>query len=332
MRILVLGGTAWLGSSVINRALARGHQVTALARGESGETPVGARFVSGDRRSTAGYDDLEGTFDAAIDVARDPLHVQTALDVLGDRVRHWVFVSSTSVYARPDTVGSDETAEVLPPLTGDWKPELYGAGKVACERLLTGVLGQQRTFVARSGLIAGPGDSTDRTGYWPLRFAHRATPDGRVLVPHSPDLATQVLDVRDLSAWLILAAEQGITGTHNASAPSITLAEHLATARQVAGYTSPLVPVDQEWLATHEVQPWAGPRSLPLWLPVPRYAGLMSHSVASALAAGLRIRPLTETLTDTLAWEVQRPADRQRAAGLTVDEERELIKLARRAS
>jgi nucleoside-diphosphate-sugar epimerase len=325
MSLLVLGGTAWLGREVAAAAVALGQDVTVLARGRSGAPPDHVEVVRADREAPGAYDAVrDADWDVVVDVARQPSQVASALAALGDRAAAWVFVSSVSVYAGEDVPGADETAELLAPHEADdegW--ETYGARKVAGERLVLDSVGD-RALVARSGLIAGPGDHTDRTGYWPLRFAHPADPDGAVLVPDSP-LLTQVLDVRDLAQWLVRAGLSRARGVVNASGPVVPLADHLAAARSVAGHTGALVPVDQDWLAGHEVAPWSGERSLPLWLPLPEYAGFMARSTAAAQALGLVARPLEDTLADTLAWELASGPGRPRKAGLSPTAERALL-------
>jgi nucleoside-diphosphate-sugar epimerase len=329
MSLLVLGGTAWLGREVVAAAREQGQEVTVLARGESGPPPPGVEVVRADRGDPAAYDTVrDRDWDMVLDVSRQPSHVDSALAALGRRAVSWVFVSSASVYAEADTPGDDETAELLPAHGADddgW--ETYGGRKVACERSVLDRVGD-RALVARSGLIAGPGDHTDRTGYWPLRFAHPASPDGSVLVPESP-VSTQVLDVRDLASWLVRAGLAGTTGVVNASGPVVPLGEHLAAAREVAGHRGDLVPVDQDWLAAHAVAPWSGPRSLPLWLPLPEHAGFMARSTTAAEERGLTSRPLSETLADTLAWELATGPGRARKAGLSCDDEVELVAAAR---
>lgn len=329
MEILVLGGTAWLGQEIAKAALAAGHDVTALARGASGPVPDGVRHVVADRTARDAYDAVAGRdWGAVLDVARQPSHVRSAVRALGSRAGSWVFVSSASVYAAHSTVGADETAELLPADDEDdegW--DTYGQRKVACERAVLDAI-PDRVLVARSGLLAGPGDHTDRTGYWPLRFAHPAAPDGAVLVPDSA-LLTQVLDVRDLAAWLVHAAERGERGVVNASGPVVPLADHLATARRVAAHHGPLVPVTQEWLTEHGVHSWSGERSLPLWLSLPEHAGFMARDTSAAERAGLAARPLESTLADTLAWEMRQGPGRPRRAGLAPDDEVALIRAAR---
>lgn len=323
MRLLVLGGTAWLGSRIVADALARGHDVTALARGESGDAPAGARFVRADRTAPGAFDGLTGDWDAVIDVARQPGQVRAAVAALAPRAAHWVFVSTASVYADPSIVGGDESRDVVEPPAGDEMTDMseYGAAKVACERAVLDALGD-RAHVARVSLIGGPGDRSGRGVYWPWRFAHPSTPDGRVLVPAAAH-PVQLLDVRDLAAWTLDAAEARASGIADVGGETHTLAEHLAVARQVAGGTSIPVPVDDAWLEAHEVQPWAGPRSLPLWLP-PEVVGLNASSTARAVSLGLRRRPLAETLADTLAWREQHP-ELPLGAGLSDDEERALL-------
>lgn len=325
----MLGGTAWLGREIVRAARAQGHEVTVLARGAAGPPPEGASFVAADRNSPTAYDAVRGRdWDAVVDVSRQPSQVRSAVAALGGRSAHWAFVSSCSVYAAHDTPGADETAALLPAHPGDdegW--QTYGGRKVACEQaVLDGIPG--RALVARSGLIAGPGDPTDRTGYWPLRFARPAAADGTVLVPDSP-LSTQVLDVRDLASWLVAAAAAGAAGVVNAGGPTVSLRDHLDTARTVAGHRGPVLPVSPGWLRAQGVEPWSGPRSLPLWLPLPEFAGFMDRSSAPARLLGLRCRPLARTLEDTLSWELRRGPDHDRGAGLSPSEERELQRLAR---
>ena len=331
MRILVLGGTAWLGSEVAREAQGRGHEVTALARGESGPAPAGVTLVRADRARPDAYDSVRGQrWDGVIDVSRQPGHVRSALVALADQAGHWVFVSSCSVYAAHDTPGADESAALLPALDAEEATlETYGEGKVACEQAVLAAMGPEHSLVARSGLIGGPGDRSGRTGYWPLRFARPATEDGTVLVPDSPAQATQLVDVRDLAAWLVDAVEHQTSGVFNAASAVLPLAEHLATARAVAGHQGPLQLVSPQWLTDHEVQEWAGERSLPLWLNTPGWEGFGARDTSAARAAGLRIRPLADTLADILAWELQEGPDRPRRAGLSASDERALVDAAR---
>jgi nucleoside-diphosphate-sugar epimerase len=328
MRLLVLGGTAWLGRCVAATALERGHDVTCLARGESGEAAEGITFLQADRDEPGAYDEAAGhEWDAVIDVARQPGHVRCAVEALAGCSRTFAFVSSASVYADDDTPGADESAPVKAALEGDVMETMdsYGEAKVACEQHVLRGYGPDRSLIVRAGLIGGPGDVSDRTGYWPLRFSRPVSDDGRVLVPDVPDLSTQVLDVRDLALWLVESAASGRSGTFNAMGDPWPLPVHLEVAREVAGHTGPLAEVDQEWLLAHDVEPWMGKRSLPLWLPLPDYAGFGARSTAAARAAGLEPRPLGETLVDALTWEVETGPDRTRKAGLSADDELALL-------
>jgi len=333
MRLLVLGGTAWLGRTVVEHALEHGHQVTCLARGESGSVPAGAAHLRANRDRSDAYDAGAGSeWDAVVDVARQPGQVRAAARALADRAAHTVLVSSASVYADHATPGQDESAPVLPALEAEAMETMdtYGQAKAACEQHVLAAFGRDRSLVVRACLIAGPGDTSGRTGYWPLRFARPVADDGSVLVPDAPDLGTQVIDVRDLASWIVSAASARTAGVLNAMGPTMPLAEHLAVARDVAGHEGPLVAVDQEWLLAHDVTPWAGERSLPLWLPLPAYAGFATRDSSAAHRAGLTARPLMKTLADTLEWELAEGPGRARPAGLPDDVERDLLRRATR--
>ena len=223
------------------------------------------------------------------------------------------------MYADHRAPGQDESAPLLDPLDGDVMESMavYGQAKVACEQHVQRVFGPEHALVARVGLIGGPGDPFDRSGYWPLRFARPAAADGAVLVPDAPGLATQLIDVRDLATWLVEAAARQVSGSYNVAGPTLTLADHLQVARQVAGHSGPVVPVDEQWLTDHGVQPWMGERSLPLWLDDPEWLGFNARDTRAAQAAGLVTRPLAETLADTLDWELTADPGRVRLAGLT---------------
>lgn len=322
MDLLVLGGTAWLGGQVARAAVARGHAVTVLARGRAGSPPPGVSFVAADRSSAQAYP--PGRFDAVVDVARDPQLVATAQEALAGRVGHWVFVSSCSVYADQSSPGDDEQAALLPPSADAYTDEQYGEAKVRCERLVIDGMGADHCLIARSGLITGPGDATDRTGYWPLRLAHPGGDDGAVLVPDVPEQPVQWVDVRDQADWLVAAAEGGLTGIFDVAGAAIRFADYLAAVREVVGHRGAIVPADPVWLAARDVEPWAGPRSLPIWLPED-FAGMLGRRCERVAAAGFTQRPLAETIADTLAWEVATGPGRARRAGLSAHDERELL-------
>lgn len=324
MRILVLGGTAWLGRTAAVAAVRAGHEVVCLSRGRSGPPAPGTLWVSGDRDSASGYASVpDGRFDTVIDVARDPQHVRTAIEALGARVGHWIFVSSINAYADDVTTGQDEGSPTHAPLAEGtpWTPEAYGPGKVACEQALTGAFGAAGVSVVRPGLIGGPGDPTGRTTYWPHRFARPAAADGTVLVPDVAEQPMQVLDVRDLARWLVVLAQQQRALLADAVGADSSVGEQFDVAAAVAGHTGPRAHRRGQWLLDHGVQHWMGPRSMPLWLPMPEAAAMVTHRGETALTAGLRRRPVAETLADTLAADGWKPG----SSGLTIQEERALL-------
>jgi nucleoside-diphosphate-sugar epimerase len=265
-----------------------------------------------------------------VDVATQPGAVRAAVAALAPAAGHYLYVSSRSVYADESVPGLDERAAIVQPLDADElrDPADYGAAKVACEQAVLDGFGSERALVARSGLIGGPGDATGRSTYWPWRFARPADPDGAVLVPDATGLV-ELTDVRDLAAWLLRAAEAGLAGVFNTAGESLPLLEHLAVARRVAGHAGPLVLAAEQDLLRLGVEQWMGPRSLPLWVADPAYAGLGSCDSRRAVAAGLRIRPLEETLADGLADELASGRPNPHGAGLTDDEERELLAAVR---
>lgn len=327
-KILVLGGTSWLGGTLAERALEAGHDVTCLARGESGTAPAGARFVRADRGAPGAYEEVvEDSWDEVIEVSWQPGLVRGAVAALGGHAGHWTYVSSTSAYADDSTPGDDEDAELRVPLAvDDAAPQEYGEAKVACEAVCLDALGD-RALVVRAGLIGGPGDRSDRFGYWVSRFALAA--DGPVLVPDAAEQPTQVIDVRDVADWLLLAAGRGVVGVYNAVGAQTSLGEVLRTSRALAGHRGEIVEAPESWLMTQRVEPWMGPRSLPLWLPGPELAGHAARADARAVAAGLVRRPLAQSLRDSLADERTLGLDRARRAGLTRTEELELVELIR---
>ncbi len=329
MRILILGGTAFLSAEIARRALISGHDVTCLARGTLAAPPAGAMWVRADRaQGKAAYAAVAGGasgpagWDAVIDVARDPVHAREALEALAGAARHWTVISSCSVYADHSVAGAAENAPVLPPLTPglELTMENYGEAKSAIEHWALGLAGD-KVHLCRAGLIGGPGDGSDRCGYWPARFARDDDP---VLVPDISADPTQIIDVRDLAAWVVAAAEMHVTGALNAVGEIVPFAAYLQACRELAGGNSRMVAAPGEWLAGRGVNYWAGPDSLPLWLP-PGHDGFAARSNTAATAAGLRLRPWTQTLRDTLEDERRRGLSRERKAGLSPDKERTIL-------
>ena len=318
MRILVLGGTLFLSHAVAAEAVARGHDVTCAARGESGAVPEGSRLVRLDR-SAPDWSVLVGEYDAVVDVARTPSWVAAALDELADRVPHWTFVSSISVYADHSVHGGRvEDTAVLPAVTEDVEQdtaEAYGSSKVGCEQDVRARAGE--ALVVRPGLIVGPGDPSGRFTYWTERLAE----GGEVLAPGDPAQPVQLIDVRDLAEFVVYAVEQRLTGTYDATARGVRLDELLSEVAVEVG-DADLVWPDADFLLAQEVAYWAGPRSLPLWLPQ-EMTGMVDRDVEATYAAGLRTRPVAATARDLLTW-LATEEDPTRT-GLTREQEREVL-------
>jgi 2'-hydroxyisoflavone reductase len=308
MRLLVLGGTVFLSRAVAEEAVRRGHEATCACRGESGSVPKGATHVAWDRQEAVPSALVDGpAFDAVVDVARHPSWVRSAVASFPDA--HWVFVSTISVYTDDSTPqGTVATLPTHEPIHTDEDPasgpDVYGAMKVACEQAVSEGAGS--SVVVRPGLIVGPGDRSGRFSYWPRRIAD----GGEVLAPGSPDERVQVIDVRDLASWLVDLAESRTTGVFHGTGRAVGRADFLEQIASGVGLDPPdrrWTWVDQDFLAEHDVEPWDGPRSLPVWLPQPEYAWLMSVDVEASYDAGLRTRPLADTARDTLAWLREEP-------------------------
>ncbi|AWF98876.1 NAD-dependent epimerase/dehydratase family protein [Clavibacter michiganensis] len=316
--VLVLGGTAWIGRLVAERLAARGDRVTCLARGTGGSAPELTRFVAVDRDRPDAYAAVAGAdWDEVVDLTSSAQHAREAVAALADRARHWTLVSTVSVYASFARPGEDETAPLVDPVD----LEEDGQAKVAAERAVTAALAGRRMIV-RPGLITGPGDDSDRFGYWAARFALAG--DGPVLVPDTTGRRSQVIDARDLADLVVEAGVRGLDGVVDAVGESVPLADALDLAAEAAGSTGERVVATDEQLAEADVLHWAGPRSLPLWLPG-EAAGMLARSDAAIRALGVPRRPLAETMRDVLADERERGLDRPRASGLTRDEELEVL-------
>jgi 2'-hydroxyisoflavone reductase len=325
MRLLVLGGTQFLGRAVAAHACAVGHEVTCAARGVAGPVPPGARFIRIDRDAPDGLAALaDQVFDAVVDVSRHPGQVRCAVAALKQHTAHWTFVSTVSVYSDNHTPSQRaDTAPLRAPLAPEIErssDETYGAAKVACERAVG-----EGAFICRAGLVVGPEDPTGRFTYWPARLAR----GGEILAPGTPDDPIQLIDVRDLAKWIVHAAQIRLTGCYDAIGQSRSRGEFLSACAAALGSRCRFTWVDQAFLESHDVRHWAGPRSLPLWLPLPEFAGFATRDTTPAHDAGLLVRPLSETARDTLAW--WRAADGP-VTGLTEDEESEVLAAWREVS
>ena len=330
LRILILGGTSFLGIHMTEIALQRGHTVTHFNRGRtqrdlfpSVERLTGDR--EGDLRSLAGR-----SWDAVIDnCGYVPRHVKLSANALAAHVHQYLFVSTISVYA-DFTRPNDEDSPLAPLADSNCEEpaKAYGALKVLCEAAAEAAL-PGRTLIVRPGLIVGPHDPTDRFTYWPARAAR----GDEFLVPGDPATPIQVIDVRDLARFCIGALEAGLTGTFNATSPpgrftmGNLIAGSITAALDLDSTVAPPRPVwvAPEFVEQQHVQPWS---DLPVWFPrTGPMAALHQTRVDRALAEGLAITPIDQTLQDTLRWHSGRPeGERSKLrAGLTPVRERELL-------
>jgi 2'-hydroxyisoflavone reductase len=306
VKLLVLGGTKFLGRHAVDAALAAGHDVTIFTRGQTNpELFPDAEHLHGDRDG-----DLEalrdGSWDGVVDTSGYvPRIVRQSAELLHDRVRRYVFVSSISVYddfSKPITEASP-VAELEDPATEEIE-EHYGALKAACEQVIEEIYGDRSARV-RAGLIVGPYDATDRFTYWPRRIAL----GGEVLGPGDPNAPIQFIDARDLAAWLVQLALEGPGGTFNATGPAqlLTFAQLLDRMREAIGSDAHVVWLDDQHVLDAGVRPWM---ELPLWLPGSEHTGMARADFSRARAAGLTFRPVEETVVDTLAWDRTESGDR----------------------
>lgn len=328
MKLLVIGGTQFVGRHLVLAALARGDQVTLFNRGQTASAPPGVEWRRGDRRS-----DLSslaaGEWDAVVDACGYlPGEVAAMVDALDGRFGRYVFVSSVSAYASgalPNDEQSplgridDEDTTVVDGRT-------YGPLKAACERLLQQRLGD-RALCIRPGLVVGPHDPTQRFTWWPARVA-RAVLDGQpMLAPGEPHKRLQFIDARDLAAFVLRAIDGGHSGAFNAvAAPGFTtMGELLATCASVAGGQPHLAWASEAELLREGVKPWG---EMPLWLPAEgEYTAFLEVDSSRARRAGLQSRPLRDTVTDTLAWWRSLPDDQRlfTKAGLAPEREAAVI-------
>ncbi len=298
MKILVIGGTRFLGRHFVDRALAAGHALTLFHRGRSGaglfpqaEHRIGDR--NGDLTELA-----RGEWDVVVDTsAYVPRHVKSLAAALRGRVGQYQFVSSISVYAEPVTPGADESAPLqalADPGTEAITGETYGGLKVLCEQAARE--GFEHCLVLRPGLIVGLHDPTGRFSWWP----HRLQRGGELLAPGDPATPVQFIDVRDLAAWMLLQAERGTRGVFNLTGPlhPIGMGTLLEAARRTLNPAARLTWVDEAFVLEQGVAPWS---DMPVWIPRAD-AAMHTLSVAAVAATGLTIRPLADTLRDTALW------------------------------
>ncbi|CAH0118709.1 hypothetical protein PAE9249_01202 [Paenibacillus sp. CECT 9249] len=328
MKLLVLGGTVFVGKHIVQAALDKGHEVTMFNRGQTNaDLFPGVEKLTGDRDN--GLDALRGrSWDAVIDPsAYVPRIAGQSAELLRDAVERYIFVSSISVYRDFAAASIDErypAGTLDDDSTEQVDGETYGPLKALCERVLEEKL-PGRVLTVRPGLIVGPDDRTDRFTYWPWRIRQ----GGRTLIPGKKDKVIQIIDVRDLAEWIVRMAEQRAAGVYNAvglgDAP-LTMGRLAETAREVAGSAAEFVWIDDSFLLERNVLPFS---DFPLWLPESEalHAGFYRISCEKALREGLAFRPLSRTIEDTLHWlertgRADVPALR---VGLPREREQELI-------
>lgn len=333
LKILVLGGTGFLGPHFVEAAHAKGHALTLFNRGKTNPTRFeGARFkdieqLHGDRKGDMQALQGRRRWDAVLDTsAYIPADVARSTRLLGKRVDQYLLVSTISVYAKMDRPGQDESAPLATladPTVTEVTGDTYGGLKALCEKAAQKEM-PGRVTIVRPGLIVGPGDNTDRFTYWPAR----ADRGGEILAPGNATDPTQFIDVRDLAAFLLHLIEQQTFGTFNADAApgALTMGALLAASQRAAGRASTVTWVPADFLQAQHVSAW---QDMPVWIPPQGdYAGFGRLDTRKAQAAGLTYRPLDVTVADTLAYWRALPAERRARpkAGLAPQREAEVLK------
>lgn len=329
MDLLVLGGTQFVGRHLVEAALARGWRVTLFNRGQTNsELFPEAERLRGNRdpRIHPGLSALEGRrWDVVVDCnGYVPRIVRAAAEALRDAVGQYIFISTGSVYDFTQLQGEDdESAPLLSledPTTEEWFGPAYGGLKALCEEAVAEIYGE-RGLSLRLGIVAGPYDPTDRVTYWVARGAR----GGDALAFGSPETPLQFIDARDLAEFTLLAAERRYHGIYNTIGACILWSHFLHSIQQATGVRTNYHWRDDERflgrLPRDERRVFGG---LPLAMP-PRMAHIFTFKDDRALDAGLRYRATLNTVRDILAWEKGRPADEERVAGLTPEEEQALL-------
>ena len=327
LKVLLFGGTGFIGPHIVRELSAGGHKVTMFNRGKRapGMFPD-LETVIGDRNGP-----LDGLKNREWDVVVDdsgyfPAQVKQSTQLLKDHVRHYIFVSSISAYADLTPPGIDEDyklAELKDPNASEITNDTYGGLKAACERLVEQTFGERQAII-RPTYIVGPGDHTDRFTYWPVRVSR----GGELLAPGSAADPIQFIDVRDLASFMRVCVEQTVSGRYNACNPpgAVTIGDLLDTSKRIAKSNATFKWASQSFLEQHKVLESG---EIPIWAPPSgKDAGATLVSSARAVAKGLRFRDLNATVADTLAWHQQRPAEQKAKlrAGLSPEREAELLK------
>lgn len=325
MKILIIGGTRFVGRHLVNSARARGHEVTLFNRGQSNPNLFGqVKKIRGDREKD--LDQLTGPWDAVIDTCGYfPRIVRMSAEALKDKVKRYVFISSISVYSDFSKIGINESDSVgkiedesIEEITGG----TYGPLKALCENAVQDVFGID-SLIIRPGLIVGPHDTTDRFTYWPVRVAR----GGHVLAPDRPDVLIQIIDVRDLADFIIELVAQNISGIFNATGPDhpLSFGTLLDTCKLISASDAKFKWASLDFLTQNNVAPWS---DMPAWLPDHgEDAGFARVDISKAVNAGLKFLSLEDTVRDTLTWASERPQDHEWRAGLRAEREKELLGL-----
>jgi 2'-hydroxyisoflavone reductase len=329
VKLLLLGGTVFLGRHLVEAAQARDHEVTLFNRGQHNAALFPeVEKLRGNRDGDLAA--LQGRrWDAVIDTCGYvPRVVRASAELLADAVDHYTFISTISVFANTSTPGIDESGAVgklADETTEEVTNEAYGPLKALCEQAAERAM-PGRVLNIRPGLIVGPHDPTDRFTYWPYRVAQ----GGEVLAPGRPEYRVQFIDARDLAEWAIRMAEARQTGTYNATGPdyALTLSQVLEECKRQSGSDARFIWVDEKRLLDAGATPWM---EVPLWIPEsdPDAAGFSAINCNKAFVAGLTFRPLGETIRDTLAWDATRPADVERKAGIKPEREAHYLQVCR---
>lgn len=322
MKILILGGTQFVGRHLSEEALKRGHELTLFNRGQTNQDlfPT-VEKLKGDRDGN--LDALKGKqWDAVIDTCGYvPRVVQASLDILKDACDHYSFISSISAYADMTKAHQSEDAALATledESVEDVNGETYGGLKVLCENAVLNALPNQ-SLIIRPGLIVGPHDPTDRFSYWPQRVAR----GGEVLAPDHKDIFIQFIDARDLSVWTLDQLENNTTGIYNLvnTPDSLTFGNLLDACKTASQSNASFTWIDADFLTEHKVSMWM---DLPLWVSGDDN-NFLRTSNARAVTTGLKTRPLLDTVKDTLLWLNTLSDDREWKAGLKVDKEKEVL-------
>lgn len=336
MKVLIIGGTRFLGKALVAEAMKRGHEITLFNRGTNKEIFPEVEHLIGDRDS-----DLSLLKNRKWDVAIDtcgfaPHQIKKAAAVLGDNIEYYTYISSISVYKDwiPHNITEDYLLQSMPKdklkavEEGSISHyEYYGALKVLCEAEAEKHW-PGRVLHIRAGLLVGPFDYTDRLPYWVQRIEQ----GGKVMVPGHPDRPVQLIDIKDLATWVFNMAEIRKAGTFNVTGPDyeLTMAELLNTCKAVTNSDAEFVWADEQFVLEHKIQPWT---EMPLWIPEhfpleeekEPWKGSFRISIEKAVAAGLSFRPLEDTIHDVYRWEMDRQ-DTVRKVGISRDKEQELLK------